>query len=182
MEAAAFALEAHAGQTRKGSGVPYACHLLQVAGLVLEHGGAAPQAAAAFLHDVVEDCDDWDLERLEGEFGAEVASIVAELTVDKGRSWEERKRAGVDKVATMSKEAATVKAADKLHNLTSMVRDLTLTTNPSDFWSSFNGGRARTIEMARELVEALATRVHEDLARSLRATLDMLEAVDQERG
>ena len=34
-----FALSAHGDQKRKGKDVPYVSHLLQVAGLVLEHGG-----------------------------------------------------------------------------------------------------------------------------------------------
>ena len=38
-EAVRFALHAHGEQTRKGSQIPYVSHLLQVAGLVLEHGG-----------------------------------------------------------------------------------------------------------------------------------------------
>ena len=50
-----FAIAAHGGQTRKGTPVPYVSHLLQVSGLVLEHGGDGEQAVAALLHDVVED-------------------------------------------------------------------------------------------------------------------------------
>ena len=49
-----FALDAHGAQTRKDSEVPYASHLLEVAGLVLEHGGDIDQAVAGLLHDVLE--------------------------------------------------------------------------------------------------------------------------------
>ena len=47
VEALAFALDAHGVQTRKGRDIPYASHLLQVAGLVLEHGGDTELAVAA---------------------------------------------------------------------------------------------------------------------------------------
>ncbi|QDU65841.1 HD domain-containing protein [Engelhardtia mirabilis] len=175
------ALHAHDGQTRKGSADPYVVHPIHIALVLTRHGAPDHVVQAGLLHDVVEDCDGWDVERIEAEFGAEVAEIVAELTEDKTRSWEERKRAGIEKVATMSADAATVKAADKLHNLSSMVRDLARSESPDAFWSHFNGGRDRTLSMARELVEALAPRVGEDLARSLRATVDMLASIDRER-
>lgn len=55
--AAAHAVGAHAGQTRKGSSIPYASHVLAGGALVLEHGGTTDQAVAGQLHDVVEDCD-----------------------------------------------------------------------------------------------------------------------------
>ena len=41
-----YALSAHGDQKRKGTQIPYVSHLLQVAGLVLEHGGDADQAIA----------------------------------------------------------------------------------------------------------------------------------------
>ena len=50
-----FAAESHRTQTRKGSGVPYLSHLLQVAGLAVEHGADEQVAIGALLHDVVED-------------------------------------------------------------------------------------------------------------------------------
>ena len=175
------ALEAHAGQTRKGTDHPYAVHPIHIALLLTRHGAAEHVIQAGLLHDVVEDCDGWDLVRLETEFGTEVTAIVAELTEDKGRTWEERKRAGIDKVATMSPDAATIKAADKLHNLTAMVRDLAAAESAETFWSPFNGGRERTIEMARELIAALAKRVSADLARALEETVDRLEALDGDR-
>ena len=56
VEAFTFAVEHHGAQVRKGTRIPYVSHLLQVAGLVFEHGGTVSQAVAGLLHDVVEDC------------------------------------------------------------------------------------------------------------------------------
>ena len=50
-----FAVEWHRGQPRKGSNAPYISHLMAVSALVLEDGGDLDQAAAALLHDAVED-------------------------------------------------------------------------------------------------------------------------------
>ena len=45
----------HRTQTRKGTNVPYAAHLLGVASLVLEGGGTQREAIAALFHDSLED-------------------------------------------------------------------------------------------------------------------------------
>ncbi len=49
------ALRLHADQTRKGSDIPYASHLLSTAALVLQFGGNEDQAIAGLLHDSGED-------------------------------------------------------------------------------------------------------------------------------
>src|SRR5262249_23615650 len=50
-----FAHHLHATQKRKGTAIPYMAHLLSVAALVLEDGGAEDEAIAALLHDAVGD-------------------------------------------------------------------------------------------------------------------------------
>ena len=45
-DAVDYARVAHAGQVRKGSGIPYLYHLLAVSSLVLEYGGDEDQAIA----------------------------------------------------------------------------------------------------------------------------------------
>ena len=54
---AAFALAraCHADKKRKTDDTPYIAHLMGVSALVTEHGGSEAQAAAALLHDTIED-------------------------------------------------------------------------------------------------------------------------------
>jgi (p)ppGpp synthase/HD superfamily hydrolase len=130
-EAFRFALDAHAGQTRKGSEVPYASHLLQVAGLVLEHGGDATLAAAGVLHDAIEDCAAIDLATLHAHFGEEVARIVEQCTDllpgdrpgAKG-DWLPRKQGYLLRLRDADPRTRLVAACDKLHNLRCVVADL----------------------------------------------------------
>lgn len=117
-EAAAFAAEAHCGQTRKGAAAePYVNHVLEVAARL---AAARPEdealALAGLLHDVVEDCG-VAVEALEARFGAEVAGIVAEVTDDKSLPKAERKRRQVASVAGKSAAARRLKLADKASNL-----------------------------------------------------------------
>jgi (p)ppGpp synthase/HD superfamily hydrolase len=166
------ALEAHEGQVRKGlEEAPYVTHPIQIALLLARLGFDDTLIQAGLLHDVVEDCADWSLARIEREFGADVRAIVAELTEDKSKSWEERKRWAVEHTAHMSAGALTVKAADKLHNLQSLARELESAADRSAVWAKFKGGRERTLAMSGALVEALVPRVDPRLARALRDAL-----------
>lgn len=169
------ALAAHDGQLRKcAEPVPYAVHPLHVGLMLARWGQEEDVVVAGLLHDVVEDCPDWTVERVARDFGAHVAGVVGELSEDKSRSWDERKRDGVERVAGMSPEAAAVKAADKLHNLATLKLELEASTDPDALWARFKGGRDNTLRMSSELVEALAQRVEPKIARALRAALQAL--------
>ncbi len=54
-EALSYAVAVHAGQSRKGTSIPYVSHVLAVCSLVMEDGGGEDEAVAALLHDAVED-------------------------------------------------------------------------------------------------------------------------------
>jgi (p)ppGpp synthase/HD superfamily hydrolase len=126
-----LALTAHGDQTRKGTVVPYASHLLSVAGLVLEAGGDPTQAAAALLHDAIEDGEGMDEQRLRREFGAEIAAIVVACSDvlpgdsrERKSPWGERKRRYLAQLASASPRVRLVAACDKLHNLRTLIADL----------------------------------------------------------
>ena len=125
-----FALEAHGDQKRKGTEIPYVSHLLQVAGLVLEHEGGADQAVAALLHDTIEDCDVSE-DTLRERFGAEVGRIVRSCsdvlegdTSGTKSPWRDRKKRYIQHVRGEDAAIRLVSACDKLHNLRSMLADL----------------------------------------------------------
>lgn len=132
-----FATLAHGAQTRKGSTIPYVSHLLQVSGLVLEWGGDLEQAAAALLHDVVEDTPR-SLAEIEAAFGPDIAGMVADCS-DSGlepsppgagpeprpkRPWVERKRAYLAKLQTIAPRSALIIGCDKLHNTSTLLASL----------------------------------------------------------
>ncbi len=173
------ALEAHSGQLRKGlDRSPYVVHPVHVA-LMLARLGASDEAIqAGLLHDVVEDSASWTIARVEEEFGTTVAAIVRELTEDKSKTWQERKQQAIDEVPRLSKEAALIKACDKLHNLRTLLADLqSAQVSEATIWRQFKGGRERTLAMARGLIEALESRgLPEGLTQALRTTFGLLAA------
>jgi (p)ppGpp synthase/HD superfamily hydrolase len=173
------ALEAHSGQWRKGEGsVPYVVHPIHVA-LILSRLGAGEEVLqAALLHDVVEDCPGWTVLRVSEEFGEPVARVVAELTEDKSKTWQERKQGAIEAVPRLSSQALLIKAVDKLHNLETLLASLRDGPDPAQVWARFSGGRQRTLSMARQLVHALQARVPAPLAEALERVLRDLEATN----
>lgn len=176
-------ITAHHGQTRKGDGsIHYAVHPIHMALLLARVGVEDTVIQGALLHDTVEDCDDWTLERVREEFGAEVAEVVEHLTEEKRAAdgtplpWEDRKSAAIAHVPDMPWEAAVVKAADKLHNLHSLAEQLEAASDPTQVWGSFKGGPEGTLRVAREVVGALQSRGGEPLPPAL---LEELAAVLQ---
>jgi (p)ppGpp synthase/HD superfamily hydrolase len=170
------AYQAHAPQTRKGSDVPYVLHPIHAALILSGCNASEDVIVATLLHDVVEDCEGWDLDRMETEFGPRVRSIIAEVTEDKDLSWEDRKQAAIDHVPHLSPEALLVKGADKLHNLSSLLADLQAADNPEEVWRPFTRGAEQTLQMSRLLVEALVPRLEASFGQALLETLEALEA------
>jgi (p)ppGpp synthase/HD superfamily hydrolase len=116
--ALAKATEAHAGQTRNGSGgLPYIEHPRMVAATLASRDYDEATLAAALLHDVVEDSDT-TVEELRVEFGDEVADLVAALSDDESiESYRDRKDEHRRRVAEVDGDALAIYAADKLTNM-----------------------------------------------------------------
>ena len=115
-----FAREAHRNQTRK-SGEPYIIHPIAVAMIIADEMqlGAAP-VCAAFLHDVVEDTPCTD-EKIQQEFGEDVAFLVRVVTKKKKNQYEMSKQLDNFKQMLDSMHydirAILIKLADRLHNM-----------------------------------------------------------------
>jgi len=127
--ARAWATELHAGQTRKGSGIPYIGHPLAVAALVALDGGSEAQQIGALLHDAIEDCG-ITAEQIAERFGPEVAAIVEACsdcgpTTRGGRKppWRQRKLGTIEGLPAKLPTSWLVTAADKADNARSTVAD-----------------------------------------------------------
>ncbi len=122
LDALAYAAEKHSTQRRKdAAATPYINHPILVARVLLREGGLSDESLliAAILHDTVEDTDA-TLDEIRERFGAEVASLVNEVTDDQCLSRSERKRLQVEHAPHASVAARQLKISDKICN----VRDL----------------------------------------------------------
>ncbi len=118
----------HKDQVRKGS-VPYAytTHLFAVAMIVSDYTDDEDTIVSALLHDTLEDTDYTEKE-LEDDFGGSVRDIVASLTelrsvtTDK-KEIADQKKQYLKRLRSASEKALIVLAADKIHNMRSVVEE-----------------------------------------------------------
>ena len=111
--------EAHQGQMRKYSGLPYIIHPVEVATIVEEAGGTDEMIAAALLHDVVEDCEGYTFEMIADKVSPEVAELVRGMTeASKPEDGNRAVRKEIDRkfLAQQSAEVQTIKYADVISN------------------------------------------------------------------
>jgi (p)ppGpp synthase/HD superfamily hydrolase len=150
-----FAATAHRDQVRKGTGTPYIVHPVGVMLLLIQAGELDPELlAAALLHDTLEDAGVSE-DTLRDQFGARVADIVAGASEPYSRDelWETRKQHTVAFLRTAPREVQLVAAADKLHNLTSMVIDHAALGD--ELWTRFNRGRPNIAWYYRSICASL---------------------------
>jgi (p)ppGpp synthase/HD superfamily hydrolase len=176
---AAFVLasELHRTQMRKSSVIPYLSHLMAVSALVLENGGTEDEAIAALLHDAVEDQGGQPtLERIRAEFGDDVADMVSALS-DTDQTpkppWRARKEQYLDDLEDASLSVLRVSAADKLHNVRSMVRDYR--AFGEELWNRFSAPASDQIWYYRALTEVFRRRLGGPLASDLSRSVSDLE-------
>lgn len=116
---------AHQNQLRS-SGEPYFTHPIEVAFILVDLGMDTDSICAGLLHDVVEDTD-ISLERINREFGADIAALVDGVTklgqvplVTK----EEQQAENIRKMLLAMAEDVRViiiKLADRLHNMRTLM-------------------------------------------------------------
>jgi len=173
--AIALAADAFREKTRKGTGIPYVTHLLQVMVTVAEHGGDEDQLIAAVLHDYLEDIRGASADELRREFGDFVADAVVALsdaTEHPKPPWDERKRRYIALVADEPPEVKLISAADKLHNARCIRRDLR--TAGETVWDRFTATREQTLWYYREMVTALGHGWTHPLLDELREEVEAL--------
>lgn len=122
-QAQLFCEKAHSGQVRKYTGEPYAVHPKAVALIVAEVTADADMICAALLHDVVEDTPVTFTEIFE-KFGGRVMQLVSEVTnISKKSDGSRKERKQIDRnfLAKASGDAQTIKLADIMDNIVSIV-------------------------------------------------------------
>ena len=165
-QALVAAAELHAGQRRKGSGVPYVAHVMAVAAVAFEYGASEDEGIAALLHDAIEDAPRalgaaGVRQLIAGRFGADVLGMVEDCTDSDTHpkpAWRPRKQAYISHLVSALPGALLVSAADKLHNVRTILADFRI--EGDEVWRRFSpeAGKSGTIGYYRGLVAAFRTR------------------------
>lgn len=177
-QAIALAADAFRPIIRKGSGVPYLTHLLQVLVTVGEHGGDEEQMIAAVLHDYLEDIESGTGEELELKFGPRVRRLVEALsdtTVLPKPPWKQRKVEYLAHLREAPAEVKLISAADKLHNARSILRDHRAVGE--EIWGRFSAPKNETLWYYASVVTALSHGWEHPLLDELAGAVDALHAL-----
>jgi len=181
-----YAHQVHHGQLRKGTGIPYMAHILGVAAIALEYGADEDQAIGALLHDAAEDGGgEARLAEIRARFGDAVGDIVlgcsdslVEHPEDK-LPWIDRKRNYLMHVEGATASVSLVSAADKLHNVRAISRDLRM--HGDEVWDRFQGKRDGTLWYYEAVADALIRRYRSPLTRDLQREVAALLALAENR-
>ena len=161
-DAICFATDHHAGQTRKGTNIPYILHPLEVLQILYSMRADTELLIAGVLHDTVEDTDA-TLDEIRERFGSDVADLVASNSEDKSKTWEERKQHTIDTLPSAPHRVKQLILADKLANLRSIAYDF---RNLGDkLWERFNAPAEKQAWYYGGIDDALSTlQYHGDCA------------------
>lgn len=115
------AKELHEGQIRKGEGIPFIQHPIEVVSILKKHNIDDDSIlSAAILHDTVEDTS-YTKEELIEDFGKIIASYVLDCTDNKSYLKYERKLLQAEEARYIQNESKLIKIADKIANMNSIV-------------------------------------------------------------
>ena len=136
-----YAADAHKGTYRKGSGLPYIVHPMEVMMICREMTRDVDVVAAAALHDVVEDTEH-TLKDIEDVFGTRIAALVGlesenkREELPKEETWKLRKQENLERERTAPIEAKMIMLADKISNMRATVADYR--ARGRVIWDKFN--------------------------------------------
>lgn len=142
----------HKNQTRKGEvPYPYVTHTFAVAMIVADYTDAEDTIVAALLHDTLEDTD-YTEEEIHEDFGPNVRDIVVALTkprMPEDTPWKETRKEYLKKLKGAKEEALIVAAADKLHNMRTMVESYY--DMPGELVNDFGGSLEERLMLYQEI-------------------------------
>ncbi len=172
LKALHFASIKHKDQRRKDEEAsPYINHPIEVAELLARVGQVTDLVVlqSAILHDTIEDTQT-TAEEIEELFGAEVRSVVQEVTDDKSLPKDVRKQLQIEHAPHISTRAKLVKLADKISNVRAIQQ-----TPPAN-WTLQR--RSAYLDWTEQVVEGLRgcnfhlEELYDQYLQSGRATLD----------
>jgi len=124
-DAIQFASEAHKGQTRKVTDLPFIVHPFSVAMILQVYGYPEDMILAGLLHDAIEDSD-INISVITAKYGKNVSDLVDKVTnhtSKKGKTWREYKQIRINNVRTLDIKPKLIIAADKLDEIRSLTAD-----------------------------------------------------------
>ena len=177
----------HQGQCRKDAeGTPYSMHPVAVMCIAGEYTDDEDVLVAALLHDVLEDVELPYEEKevlIRDNFGERVLTIVRSVSEEKDpmehsdakETWRERKLAYLKGLEEDGDEARIVCAADKIHNLMSMLSSYE--KEGSVLWERFNSSADDRVWFYEEVLAMLRRHTDNPIVDELERRVNEFRAI-----
>lgn len=156
----------HKDQVRKGTvPIPYVSHLFAVAMIAADYTDNEDVIIASLLHDTLEDTD-YTAQELQEDFGGTVRELVEAVTEPqdvshKSLTWKEQKLHYAKQLRSAPQEALIVAAADKIHNMRSVVEEYF--DDHSRFLADFKGSLEDRMLMYQDISNAINRSLKNDI-------------------
>ena len=171
----------HNGQMRKVAKIPFFTHPFSVAIILSDYTKDEDIIVAGLLHDVLEDVPRYTYAHMKKEFGERIANIVRGVTEEKSprtkktakQTWMERKATYLQKLKKDSHDAMMISAADKIHNLRSMIDEYK--KSGEKMWPKFNAPEEKKLWFYGEVLSVLEERLKSPIVKELAKTYEEAE-------
>ena len=165
----------HDCQIRKGDDLPYVVHPFSVAYILSCYTDDENVIIAGLLHDVIEEVKGYGFESIKKDFGKKSAEIVQEATEDKElkkkgnrETWKRRKDHYIENLKVCSQEALMVSAADKIHNLLSIIEAYKI--QGEKLWKRFNADKKDSLWFYTEVLKMIKKRLQNEIIQEFEKT------------
>ena len=178
------AAKAHSGQYRKGTDIPYISHPVAVGMIISQYTNDEATIVAGILHDILEDVNpavysETDMRR---DFGNEITDIVKDVSEPKTAGqpklpWKDRKENYLKRLGNSYYiEAYIVATADKIHNLTDILKDYDQFGD--EIWQRFNASKQDILWYYRAVFDLIRNEpVPIELKRHLANLIEELKSI-----
>lgn len=168
----------HRGQLRKGDGsVPFITHPFAIALILSKFSDDEDVIVGGILHDIIEETS-YSYEELEKDFGEKIRNMVESVTecrkVDApAKTWQERKETYLGLMGKMSHQALIISAADKIHNLLSMMYDYKIVGE--SMWNKFSVPSDKRLWFYGECLKILQKRLKSPIVEEYKKVFKMAQ-------
>lgn len=169
-----LAAQKHDCQIRKSSKLPFIIHPVSVMIILSQYTEDENILVASLLHDILEDVEDYNYQDLKKDFGEKIAQIVEGVSedpnliadqLDDKKTWQSRKERYIENLKQDSFESLMVCAADKIHNLRSMIR--IYQEQGGKMWQDFNAPLEKQIWYYQSVIEILKEKLNNPVIKEL---------------